>query len=57
MQPLGRRHYRDKTGGKHYVDGYTKRMLMWWEEIISPNKRKDKEAAKKDIQQQLMEDD
>ena len=37
MKPLGRKYYKDNTGGKHRtkVDG---KPDSWWEDCIPPNK-------------------
>jgi hypothetical protein len=45
MKPLGRKYYKDKTGGKHptKIDGKTS---SWWEDIVPPNKTADKVANK-----------
>jgi hypothetical protein len=44
MKPLGRKHYKDKTGGKH---------SDWWEDVCVPNKRLEGRNAKKEIEEQL----
>lgn len=46
MKPLGRKYYKDKTGGKH---------PDWWEDVCEPNKRLEKRNAKREIEEGISE--
>ena len=46
MKPLGRKFYKDKTGGKHHD---------WWEGICTPNKRLEQRNAQKEIEEGILE--
>lgn len=52
MKPLGRKYYKDKTGGKHkyYENGVDR---SWWLNVCTPNKRLEQRLAKKEIETQL----
>jgi len=39
MKPLGRKYYKDKTGGKH---------SDWWVNVCTPNKRLEQRNVKRD---------
>lgn len=48
MKPLGRKYYKDNTGGKHSckVDG---KDCSWWKDVCVPNKRLEQCIVKKEI--------
>ncbi len=46
MKPLGRKYYKDKTGGKH---------SDWWEGVCVPNKRLSKRNADKEVAEGIAE--
>jgi len=48
MKPMGRKHYKDKTGGKHHSKKNGK-TSCWWENICSPSKSRERRDAKKEI--------
>jgi len=48
MKPMGRKHYKDKTGGKHHIRIKGK-FIAWWEGVCTPSKTKEKQQAKRDI--------
>lgn len=52
MKPLGRKYYKDNTGGKHSlrVEG---KHLCWWEDVCSPNKRLEQRNVHKEIEEGL----
>lgn len=54
MKPLGRKHYKGKTGGKHHVR-INGKFSAWWLDVCEPNKTADKEYAKKSIQNDIDE--
>ena len=37
MKPLGRRHFKDKTGSKHKYK-FKGKTESWWDDVVSPNK-------------------
>ncbi|MDA3808293.1 MAG: hypothetical protein PF440_10350 [Thiomicrorhabdus sp.] len=51
MKPLGRKHYKDNTGGKHHCRAEGK-FQTWWEKLCEPNKTAEKQQSKKDIEKQ-----
>lgn len=51
MKPMGRRFYKD-TKGKHGLRLFGK-FSAWWSTMIEPNKTKEKEQVKKDIQKEM----
>lgn len=52
MKPLGLQHYNNKVGGKHFckIDG---KKYTWWNEIISPNKRKFNNLIQSEIENEI----
>uniref|UniRef100_A0AB39AJY7 Uncharacterized protein n=1 Tax=Vibrio phage P018-4 TaxID=3229728 RepID=A0AB39AJY7_9CAUD len=48
MKPLGRKYYKDKSGGKHHirVDG---KYECWWDEVCQPNKALEKRRVQQEI--------
>jgi hypothetical protein len=50
MKPMGRRFYKD-TKGKHGLRLFGK-FSAWWTSVVEPNKTKEKEQVKKDIQKE-----
>jgi len=50
---MGRKFYKDKTGGKHHVRFYGK-FFAWWTDICEPNKKAERQAAKAEINQNLI---
>jgi len=46
MKPLGRKQYKDKTGGKHG---------SWWHDLINPSKRSERQESKRQIQKEIKE--
>ena len=52
MKPLGRKYYKDKTGGKHHVRIGGK-FRAWWIDVCSPNKKADRQNAKREIAEEL----
>lgn len=51
MQPLGRKYFLSKNV-KHKCKENGKHIEAWWEDVIPPNKARDKEAARKEIKDQ-----
>lgn len=51
MQPMGRKYFKHK-GSKHHVRIKGK-FFAWWLDVCTPNKRRDKEDAKKQIKQDI----
>lgn len=50
MKPMGRKYYKDKTGGKHHVR-FKGKFMAWWVDVCQPNKKADRQKAKKEILQ------
>lgn len=48
MKPLGRQHYKDKTGGKHHIK-INGKYHVWWTDICQPSKKRDRFSAKQSI--------
>ena len=48
MKPLGRRHYKDKTGGKHTYKRFGKD-LSWWLDLIEPSTKRFRQESKRNI--------
>jgi len=48
MKPMGRKYYKNKTGGKHHIKAGGK-VKAWWSNICTPNKKADRQESKKDI--------
>lgn len=51
MKPLGRKYYKDKTGGKHHVNVRGK-FLCWWDTLIEPKKAVERERVRKEIEEE-----
>lgn len=49
MKPLGRKHYKDKTGGKHHVRTNGK-FYCWWQHVCQPSKALEKQIEKEQIE-------
>ena len=41
---MGRKHYKDNTGGKHSVKN-SKKNPSWWEDVCKPNKKDERRNA------------
>lgn len=54
MKPLGRKYYKDKTGGKHHVR-HNGKYDAWWLSTCEPNTKTDRVCAKMDIQTEIEE--
>ena len=54
MKPLGRKYYKDKTGGKHHIRENGK-FLCWWDKVCSPNKTMEKRNTEKEIELEIIE--
>ena len=52
MKPMGRKYYKDKTGGKHHKK-YFGKILTWWEHICTPSKKAERQLAKKNISNEI----
>ena len=52
MKPLGRKHFKDKTGGKHKYKSKGK-TESWWEDVISPNKTRFNRQALKEVDMEV----
>jgi len=50
MKQMGRRYYKDKTGGKHHVRIKGK-LHAWWLHICQPNKKAERQKAKAEANQ------
>jgi hypothetical protein len=50
MQPLGRKHYKDSTGGKHHIRVNGK-YDAWWLDIIPANKKGERRKSKMNLKQ------
>lgn len=48
MKPMGRRFYKDKTGGKHHIKIKGK-YHAWWLNVCEPCKKRDRQDAKREI--------
>lgn len=44
MKPLGRKYFKDKTGGKHHD---------WWEDVCQPNKQLEKRIVNQEIEKEI----
>jgi hypothetical protein len=55
MKPLGRKHYKNNTGGKHYVKIKGK-VLAWWTDVIGPCKKRSRKEAQKEIRKEIDEE-
>ena len=56
MKPLGRKNQR--TGDhKHRVKEDGKNIKGWWEDMIPPCKRADRQQSKRDVQEDINNDD
>lgn len=49
MKPMGRKYFKDKTGGKHHVKIKGK-YSAWWTDVCTPNKTAEKRKAKKEVE-------
>lgn len=56
MKPLGRKYYKDKTGGKHSlrIDG---KYHCWWGDVCTPSKALEVRNAKQEIMEESYHDD
>lgn len=52
MKPLGRKHFKDKTGGKHHVKIKGK-FMAWWVDVCTPNKKADRQKSKRNIKKEI----
>ena len=54
MKPLGRKHYKNNTGGKHHcrING---KYQSWWEDVCTPNKELSRRDAKEEMQRGIDE--
>lgn len=52
MRPLGRKFYQNKTGSKHHIKVNGK-FIAWWTDVCTPNKTREKQDSKKEIQNEL----
>lgn len=51
MKPMGRKHFKNNTGAKHFIRVKGK-VLTWWEDICEPSKKRARQDAKKEIIQE-----
>jgi hypothetical protein len=51
MKPLGRKYFKNSGGSKHHVRAGGK-YFAWWLNICTPNKKADRQKAKKDIKEE-----
>lgn len=49
MKPLGRKYYKNKTGGKHHVRTNGK-FSCWWDTVCEPSKSLEKRIERDQIQ-------
>ena len=52
MQPMGRKFYKDKTGGKHTLKN-SKKYPSWWEDICKPSKKTERQQVKREIEMKV----
>lgn len=50
MKPLGRKYYKDKTGGKHHIRTNGE-YDCWWEDVCTPSKSLEKRLVQKEIEE------
>lgn len=55
MKPLGRKYYKDKTGGKHHVKIMGK-FQAWWIDVCTPNKKAERQLVKNYIAREIYEE-
>lgn len=49
MKPLGRKYYKNKTGGKHHIRVNGK-FMCWWQDVCQPSKSLESRIEKEEIE-------
>jgi len=50
MRPLGRKFYKNKTGGKHHVK-INGKYHAWWLDVIDASRKRSRQEVKKEIKE------
>lgn len=48
MKPMGRKHYKDNTGGKYRCKKNGK-WIEWWDNICPPSKKRERQQIKLEL--------
>lgn len=54
MKPLGRRYFTPSSPCKYKVKKEGKHVTAWWEDIVIPCKRRERQHTKRKIRQEIL---